>query len=91
MSGRFFHIYLDPKAGVSYEQIVKTMNLGLDWYKYDKKVWVVYTTSDFDKWKTRLEPLAKKGGNYFVAEIDVTKRTGWMAKSFWEWLKKERK
>jgi hypothetical protein len=90
MNGRFLHIYLKPNTDVTYPQIEKQMNLALDWFKYDQHVWIVYSTAEIEKWNERLKPLAGSTGVFFVCEIDASKRTGWMAKSFWEWLKKDR-
>ncbi len=90
MKGKFIHVYIDPNPGVTMTQIEAKMNLALDWFRYSDNVWVVYSTADLSKWKSRLQPLASKGGHYFVCEIDPNKRVGNMAKAFWDWLRKER-
>ncbi len=84
----FLHIFIKPKAGVSEEDVKKKMNLSIDWYKYSEFCWVVKTTSDVGKWQTRLKPLVAPGGNLLILTIDPSKRQGWIAKGFWEWLKK---
>ena len=84
----FLHIFIKPKAGVSEEDVKKKMNLSIDCYKYSEFCWVVKTTSDVGKWQTRLKPLVAPGGNLLILTIDPSKRQGWIAKGFWEWLKK---
>jgi len=84
----FLHIYVSPKDGVSRDQVEKKLNLALDWYRYAKDLYVVYTTSSVDKWKARLIDLVKPGGQLFICKLDVSIRQGWMNKDFWEWLKR---
>ncbi len=86
----FYQIYLVPKEGVSSETVKKKIDLSLDWFKYDKAMWIVYSTSDVKRWQTRLKPLVEPTGNLFICEINPNNRNGWMSKKFWEWLKKER-
>ena len=84
----FLHIFVKPKPGVTEDQVKKTMDLSLDWYKYSDYCWVVKTSSDVAKWQARLQGFAEKGGNLLILTIDPSKRQGWMAKAFWDWLKK---
>ncbi|MBU6450043.1 MAG: hypothetical protein KGQ26_10525 [Rhodospirillales bacterium] len=86
----FFIVYLNQKQGVTDETVEGKMNKALDWYRVDPKTWVLYSTANAEKLYARLEPLAKEGGNVFICELNITNRQGWMPKSFWEWLKKDR-
>ncbi|MGB5957674.1 hypothetical protein [Pseudomonas sp.] len=86
----FYHIYLQPKKGVTEKQIEEKINLSLDWYKYAPSCWVVKSTSDVGKWQTRLKPLVEPEGALLILKIDTSERQGWIAKSFWEWYKKAR-
>ena len=90
LKAAFYHIMLLPKDGVTEKQILKTMNLALDWFRLSSNDWVVYTTSDAKTWNERLLPIVKGGGNVFICRLDVTDRQGWVSKQFWEWLKCER-
>ena len=85
----YLHVYVSPKEGVTREQVEKKLSLAIDWYRYAKGMYIVYTTSSVDKWKERLIYLVKPGGRLFVCRLDVGKRQGWMNKDFWEWLKKQ--
>ena len=90
MAAVLYHIFLRPKAGVTEEQVKVQMNLAVDWYKYSDYCWMVKTTSDAAKWQTRLRPLVEPDGTLLIMKIDPTQRQGWIAKGFWEWLKKEK-
>jgi hypothetical protein len=82
-----YHIYLDPKEGVTSEQIKKKLDLAVDWYKYAENCWIVETTSDASKWQLRLRPLAEPDGSLLIFKLDHTERQGWMTTKFWDWLK----
>lgn len=90
MRSRFLHIYIRPNDGVTSKQVQAKMDKALDWFKYDANVWIVYSNSELSVWKSRLKPIAGESGYYFVCEIDPTIRVGWMSKSFWAWLRKDR-
>ncbi len=84
----FLHIYIRVRPYITSEQIEEKMNLALDWFRYDKKCYIVYTTSSIDKWIKRLEPFVKPNGLMFICKFDTSQRNGWMSPKFWEWLHK---
>ncbi|SDS81513.1 hypothetical protein SAMN04490182_2470 [Pseudomonas cedrina] len=84
----FYHIYLRAKKGVTAAQIEEKINLSLDWYKYAPCCWVVKSTSEVEKWQTRLRPLVDPDGVLLILKIDTSERQGWIAKGFWDWYKK---
>ena len=88
--GRYLHIYINPKEGVSNEKVETQMNLAVDWYRYVSDSYVVYTTSDLEKWQGRLQPLIEPDGRLLIFEIKVNSRNGWMPQDFWDWLNKPR-
>ena len=90
MATHFFMIYIDRNKESSYEDIKKKMDAALDWYRLNDKLWIVYSSSDPEKWYGRLGALVKDSGNLFVCQLEESNRQGWMPKDFWEWLKKER-
>ena len=91
MSKTFYHIYATPKKGESIESIEKKLDLAIDWFKYSKSVWIVYSTSDVSKWMKRLKPLVEPDGRLFICELNISNRNGWMNKSFWDWLKDKKR
>lgn len=90
MAAHFFMIYIERKSDVTYDGVKKKMDHALDWYRIKEDIWIVYSTSDPEKWYERLGPLVKESGNLFVCQLDVSNRQGWMPKEFWKWLKKSR-
>ena len=83
----FYMAYVSRKKEVDYETLEAKMNLSLDWYRVNDSLWILYTTSNHEKWYSRLKPLC----NYvFVCRLDTDQRQGWMKKAFWRWLKREK-
>ena len=83
----FFHIYISPGKNATRKDVEKKLDLALDWYRYTKGVYVVYTTSAQLR-KARLIDLVKPDGLLFICKLDVTAYNGWMTEAFWEWLRK---
>ena len=88
--GKFYHVYLVPKSTLTLSEIEKKMDLALDWFKYDKLNWVVYSSATMDKLSARYKPLVQPDGRLFICELNPSNRNGWMSKDFWTWLKKDR-
>jgi len=89
--GRFTHIYISPKQGVSKAQVEEQINNALDWYRYDDKNYVVYTTSEVHVWLKRMQALAEPDGRLLISELNPNaKPNGWMNLDFWDWIKKAR-
>ena len=49
-TAEFFLIYIDRKSGVSYEELEKKMNISSELHCIPENLWILYTTSDEDKW-----------------------------------------
>jgi len=88
--GKFLHVYIVPKDGITKEDIERKLNLGIDWYRYDDNLYIVYTTSDVKKWQSRLIDFVKNGGKLFISEFNISNRAGWLNRDFWNWLNKKR-
>ena len=86
----FYHIYISSKPDVAASDVQAKMNLAIDWFRYDPKNWIVYTTSNANKWQLRLRPLADPGGQLFICRLDISDRQGWMNPEFWKWLNEDR-
>jgi len=88
---RFYQVYINPREEITREQIQKKLDIAIDWFRYDSKNWVVFTSSDEDKWFERLKSFVQNGGNLFICKLDISTRQGWMSKDFWDWIDKNRK
>ena len=82
----FFLIYIERDASVSLDDLKKVIDNALHWYRLNSKVWIVYTTSDAEKWYGRLKKFVEINGNIFICRLDISDRQGWMNKEFWRWL-----
>ena len=89
-SAVFYVVYIKRNASASLDDVTKIMNNSLDWYRVEETLWILYTTSDAEKWYARLSPVAKESGNFFICKLDTSLRQGWMSKHFWSWLKREK-
>jgi hypothetical protein len=89
--GKFFSVtfkFVTPRPA---EEILEAaFNSGLDWFKYAPNCWIIWTTSDAEKWYERLRPIIQEKDSLFIVAIRVEERQGWMSAKFWEWLRKER-
>lgn len=90
----FYQVYIHPAVGdggqVFREKVEKTLNLSLDWYRYDTNAWIIYTTKDAKVWYARLRKHIANGGRIFVCHVDMSDRMGWMPRTFWDWVKRVR-
>ncbi len=89
-TGTYYVVYIEMLKDKTYDDIKTKMDLALDWFRVKDDLWILYSTSDAEKLKARLLPLVKSEGRLFICKLDITERNGWMAKSFWEWLRKDR-
>jgi hypothetical protein len=88
-TAKFYMIYIKRNSDVTLDQVEEKMDLANDWFRVKADLWIVYSTSDTEKWYSRLSPFVKTNGNVFICKLDVDERQGWMNKSFWSWLKRE--
>lgn len=89
---RLLHIFVQPRSGVTNEKLEETMNVAIDWYRYAPGAFIVYTSSNENKWQERLSPLVEPEGSLLILPLgDHTEAQGWMTEPFWKWLNKGRK
>ena len=91
MSERYFHVGFnfegrDPPA----KKIQEAFDKALDWVKYAPNCYILYTMKDEDIWYRRLREIVHEDDTIFVVELKIENRNGWLPKSVWAWLKKER-
>lgn len=90
--GQFYHIMFEaPGVEPTDPELEKLLNTGLDWIRYTKNCWIVYTTSNAKRWYERLGNFTQEHkGRLFITRLDVSDRHGWMPSNLWEWLRKDR-
>ncbi len=90
-TAKHYMVYIERKSDVTYRQVKEKIDLSVDWYRLRGNFWILYTTSDEDKWYNRLSPFVKDSGSLFICKLDVEARQGWMTEDFWSWLRREKK
>jgi len=86
----FYLAVVEPKKEITPDQVKTKMDLAIDWFRITPNIWILYSSSDTDKWYARLKPLTYPEGSVFICRLDVKEHNGWMTKMFWEWLNKDR-
>lgn len=86
----FYQVYISPKKGITRDQIETVLNLAIDWFRYDDKCWILYTTSEAKKWYSRLQAFVEPGGNIMIIKLDPSDYWGFMTKTLWAWIEKHK-
>jgi len=86
----YYHVYISPKQGITREEIEKKLSIAIDWFRYDNKCWILYTTSDAKKWYSRLQAFVEPGGYLLIHKLDPSDYWGFMSKHLWDWIKKDK-
>jgi len=87
MANRFLHIGFRFVIEPDLENLEKTFDNALDWYRYAPNCWVVWTSSSPEKWHSRLKKHLEDDDIMLICELNVDKRSGWMPKKFWNFIK----
>jgi hypothetical protein len=90
-AGAFYVIYVDRDPEFSYKDVEERINLSRDWFRVNTRLWIVYSTSDSEKWFRRLRRFAGEAGSIFICKLDISDRQGWMTQDFWDWFHKHEK
>lgn len=86
----FYHVMIIPRSGVDQAAVDKKFDLALDWFRFNRTNWIIFTNKDADIWFSRLREFVEPGGKLFICKLDVSDRQGWVSKKLWEWLGKDR-
>lgn len=83
-----YHIFIIPKKGVGRAQIEEKLSLARNWFRYDERCYVLFTTSDENKWQRALLPLVEPDGRLFICKFEGKEHYhGYLRNDFWVWLK----
>lgn len=86
-TAEFYIIYIERLESVSYDAVKEKMDLCYSWYRFNEKMWIVYSNRDIDKLYNRFASLVKESGSLFICKLDINTRQGWMNKKFWAWIR----
>ena len=87
----FYMIHIERKKEISFDQVKEKMNLANDWFRIRENLWIVYSTSEPEKWYSRLSEYVLKEGQLFICKLAPEDRQGWMDQGFWDWLNRKKK
>jgi len=91
MSKQYIHISFNWSGKTKAKELEPTFNSALDWIRYAPNCWIVWTSSDADKWFSRLKPHLGPQDNMLICQIDPDDCQGWLEQWVWDWLNKKRK
>jgi hypothetical protein len=89
---KFLHVAFNFRSGKDkVAEMEPVFNKALDWYRYAFNCWILWSNSTPQQWHERIKPAVADDDTYFICEIDVNNRSGWLPQGAWDWLRKERK
>jgi hypothetical protein len=91
---RFLHlgVYFEEPGAPTVEAIQGVLNGATDWYRYSPNCWLIYTNNGPGIWNKRLKnlPGMTEHASYFICEVNLQNRSGWLRQSVWDWINKDR-
>jgi hypothetical protein len=91
MSAKFLHIGFSWQGTPKMKELEPTFNNALDWVRYGRDCWIIYTTTDANTWSARIKPLIGPNDSFLISELtNLNTSTGWMPKWVWDWTRKAR-
>jgi hypothetical protein len=89
---KFLHLAVSPIDPGQQALIEEQLNRAGDWLRYLPNCWLIYTSRPAKVWYSRLSSIEglKNSSNFFICEVDLHNRGGWLKKTVWEWINKDR-
>jgi hypothetical protein len=93
MTKTFLITYDLKRPGQNYSDLYDAIKSEGDWQHPLESIWAVKTGISVSAGTLyeRLRPLIDENDSLFIVEITDQDRQGWLAKSFWTWLKENKK
>jgi hypothetical protein len=89
--GVFLHVGINFKGGPQKTEELKPLfDTALDWIRYAPNCWILWTTSDPETWYKYLKRELHEKDTFFICEINIKNRQGWLPKMVWEWIRQDR-
>ena len=86
---KFLHISVSGRPDTKQLE-EKVFDKALDWVRYTPNCWIVWTSREPDDWFIRLRANVPRLESFFIVEINLENRRGWLPKWVWEWINKKR-
>jgi hypothetical protein len=79
------------KSGKIPEDALATLfSTALDWTRYAPNCWILWSTTSPEEWYKFIKKEIAESDHFFIVELDISKRQGWLPKAVWNWIKTER-
>lgn len=84
----FLHLAInfeDEATAPSRGAIQEALNKANDWFRSAPTCWLIYTSQRATLWYDKLLKIpGADDQSFFVCQLDITNRSGWMRKSVWD-------
>lgn len=95
MASRFLHLGINFKGiqptSSMIDEVETILNKAKDWFRYAPNCWLIYTGRDPKTWHERLKQIPwMPDQSYLICEVDISNKSGWLARSAWDWINKDR-
>lgn len=89
---KFYHISFNFEGrSPPTDAIKEVLNDATDWATYAPNCWLIYSTAaEAGTWYARLKKIVHEDDSIFVCELAIENRQGFLPKTIWEWIKKDR-
>ncbi len=84
---KYFILLIEDMGKIEWKLLKEKLDLAIDWLKIMPNSFILRTTSNTSQWYARLQTVLSDT-TFFITEIDINNRTGWMSKSKWNWINK---
>lgn len=92
MTAKYLHLGFTFRGGRSAptQRIQEVLNKARDWVRYAPNCYILYTTADVQTWYGRLRDVIHERDHILVVELNIENRQGWLPKSIWDWIRRDR-
>ena len=88
---KFYHIGFNFKGKDSQiTALVEVFNDADDWVRYAPNCWLIWDDKTPRYWFKRVQRMVGEEPSIFICEVDLANRSGWLPKTVWEWINRER-
>ena len=79
-------------GGIEQALIEEKLNKAKDWLRYAPNCWLIYTAKNAAYWGNVLTSVdsLQKGTTFFICEVNLKDRSGWLHEGAWKWIDKMR-
>jgi hypothetical protein len=86
----FLHVGINFKGKPNTGELKPLFETALDWITYAPNCWILYTTSSTETWYKHLKARLDDKDTFFICELNLNNRQGWLPKDIWQWIERDR-